>query len=201
MYKGHMHQGNPSHIEVILPSLRSGVPIGEIKNVAAQVAAQTEWIESLIVFLCNPKTSTITQVRKGAWVLNHAFQIDERPFFKYRGQLGQLLNELEDFSALREVLKLLAHPIWLDVETETERREFLELGWSMIHLDDVPVAIYYACMQIMQSRSTCISDYQESLESLRQLRHRSEVNSPLYRCVHRYEQRFNQKLTRVNLGN
>lgn len=201
MYKGRTHEDHPSPIEMILPSLRQGVPIDEVKQIANQLSMSSDWIESLIAFISEPGTISRTQLRKSAWILNHAFQIDERLFFAQRDQLNHLLDVIEDFSALRELLKMLAHPVWLDYENDKQRIELLELSSAMLHLEGIPVAIYYACMQIMQSRSLTSSECKECIASLQSLRQRSEINSPLYRCIHRYEIRFRQKLTRVNFGN
>ena len=130
--------------------------------------------------------------------MHHAFQLDERAFLPLRAGLGTALDATEDPSALRELLKVLASPLWADAETEVQRIEALELAAGLLYVEDVPVAVHYAAMQTLQSRTQCASEVREALEALNALHGRlGAENAPLRTCAERCIKRFRQKLART----
>jgi len=182
----------------LLPTLRKGVPVAEIRSLAVEVAADQTKIEALISLLLQSDSHDKVRLQKAAWVLNHAFQQDERAFFALRGPLGDALDAVDDPSALRELLKMLASPVWVDLETEIQRRDLLELGLGLLHVEELPLALHYAAMQLVQSRALSEKDYAEGLDGLRALRiSNGEDNPPLKRCILRYEAKFLKRLNRL----
>jgi len=182
----------------LMPTLRRGVRIAEVKATAKQISADPDSIAALLDMLRNPEEYASVQIQKGAWLLHHAFQLDERSFLQYRAELGAVLDATEDPSALRELLKLLASPIWTDVETEDQRTDLLELGLGMLHLTDLSLAISYTAMQLVQSRAASVAEYREGLVGLQTLRARwGDENQPLHRCIVRYESRFRAQVKRL----
>ena len=182
----------------LLPTLRRGVPVAEIRSLAVEVAADPTKIEALISLLLQSDSHDKVRLQKAAWVLNHAFQSDERAFFAFRGPLGDVLDAVDDPSALRELLKMLASPVWVDLEKETQRRDILDLGLGLLHVNDLPLALHYAAMQLVQSRALSEEDYAEGLDGLRALRiSNGEDNPPLKRCILRYEAKFLKRLNRL----
>lgn len=186
----------------LLPALRRGVPIAEVKTAAARVAESAEMTEAILGVLTEPSAWSKIQLQKAAWVLNHAFQCDERGFLPRREQLARALDATEDTSALRELLKLLAHPVWIDVETEGQRCDMLELATGLLFVTDVPAALHYAAMQILHSRAQTAAECEEALEALEALHRELDAESaPLKACIERHERRFRQKLARTKSPN
>ena len=112
-----------------------------------------------------------------------------------RAELDRALDATEDPSALRELLKVLASPLWADAETEAQRIDALELAVGLLYVEDVPVAVHYAAMQTLLSRAQCTSEIREALEALNALQgHLDAENAPLRTCAERYIKRFRQKL-------
>ena len=188
----------PAAFSRIQPSLRRGVPIEEIKQAAEWVAADPALLRALLKMLQLPDEFSKIEIQKAAWVVNHAFQIDERGFLPLRGEFGDALDATRDNSALRELLKVLAHAIWLDVETSEQRLEAFELACGLLYLSDVPVAIHYAAMQIMQSRAQDLQAVEAALEALaEQFDQQPSEGTPLGRCIVKHEKRLRQKLART----
>lgn len=182
--------------------LRRGVPIAEIKQAAKTVAREPALIRGLLHMLGAPQDFSKIEIQKAAWLVNHAFQVDDRGFLPLRRELGHALDATEDVSALRELLKMLAQAVWLDVETEDQRHETLDLAMGLLYVSDVPVAVHYAAMQMMQSRAKGRLAVEEALEALNALRDRlPSQGTPLERCIVRYEGRFRQKLARTKSPN
>lgn len=187
-----------SALASLLPILRRGVPIAEVKATAARVAGSAEMTEALLGMLEQPAAWSKIQLQKAAWVLNHAFQCDERGFLPRREKLARVLDATEDQSALRELLKLLAHPVWIDVETEGQRCDMLDLAAGLMFVTDVPAALHYAAMQILHSRAQAASEFSDALEAMAALQRELDADSaPLKACIERHERRFRQKLART----
>lgn len=185
-------------LAALLPALRRGVPIDEVKAAARATAADPRSIQALLGLLVHLSSFIRIQCQKAAWILHHAFQLDERAFLPLRAELGRALDATVDPSALRELLKVLASPLWADAETEVQRTDALELAAGLLYVEDVPVAVYYAAMQTLQSRAQCASEVRESLEALNALHGRlGAENAPLKTCTERYIKRFRQKLART----
>ena len=185
-------------LAALLPALRRGVPIDEVKAAARATAADPRSIQALLGLLVHPSSFSRIQCQKAAWILHHAFQLDERAFLPLRAELGRALDATVDPSALRELLKVLASPLWADAETEVQRTDALELAAGLLYVEDVPVAVHYAAMQTLQSRAQCASEFRESLEALNALHGRlGAENAPLKTCTERYMKRFRQKLART----
>ena len=185
-------------LAALLPALRRGVPINEVKAAARATAADSQCIQALLDLLIYPSGFSRIQRQKAAWILHHAFQLDERAFLPLRADLGRALDATEDASALRELLKVLASPLWADAETEAQRTDALELAAGLLYVEDVPVAVHYAAMQTLQSRIQCTSEVREALEALNALHGRlGAENAPLRTCAERYVKRFRQKLART----
>jgi len=182
----------------LLPALRRGVPIDEIKAAARATAADPQCIQALFDLLIHPNGFNCIQRQKAAWILHHAFQLDERAFLPLRAQLGRALDATEDPSALRELLKVLASPLWADSESEAQRRDAFELATGMLYVEDVPVAVHYAAMQTIQSRVQSAAENQEALGALNALHGRLDAeNTPLRTCAERHIKRLHQKLART----
>ena len=185
-------------LAALLPALRRGVPIDEVKAAARATAAAPQRIQALLNLLVHPSSFSRIQCQKAAWILHHAFQLDERAFLPLRAELGRALDATEDPSALRELLKVLASPLWADAETEVQRTDALELAAGLLYVEDVPVAVHYAAMKTLQSRAQCASEFRESLEALNALHGRlGAENAPLRTCAERCIKRFRQKLART----
>lgn len=158
--------------------------------------------EALVGMLEQPEDWSKVQLQKAAWVLNHAFQCDERGFLPLRERLACALDATEDLSALRELLKMLAHPVWIDVETERQRLDMLELAAGLMFVTDVPAALHYAAMQILHSRAQTAAEYVEALEAMAALQRQLDADSaPLKACIERHEHRLHQKLARTKSPN
>ena len=119
-------------LATLLPALRRGVPIDEVKAAARATAADPQCIQALLDLLVHPNGFSLIQHQKATWILHHAFQLDERAFLPLRAGLGTALDATEDPSALRELLKVLASPLWADTETEVQRTEALELAAGLL---------------------------------------------------------------------
>ncbi len=188
----------PEAFDLIRPVLRRGVPIHEVKEAAGRVARDSELIKALLSMLQFSEGYKPIELQKAAWILNHAFQLDDRGFLPLRRELGRALDATEDISALRELLKVLAHAVWLDIETRYQQQETLELAVEFLHVVDVPVAVHYAALQILQSRALDGEALELALEAVRALRRQlSGDSTPLERCAIQYEARFRQKLART----
>jgi hypothetical protein len=185
-------------LAALLPALRRGVPIDEVKAAARATAADPQCIQALLDLLIHPSGFSRIQCQKAAWILHHAFQLDERAFLPLRADLGRALDATEDPSALRELLKVLASPLWADAETEAQRTDALELATGLLYVEDAPIAVHYAAMQTLQSRAQYASEVTEALEALNALHGRlGAENAPLRTCAERYIKRFRQKLART----
>ena len=77
------------HLAALLPALRRGVPIVEIKAAARATAADPQCIQALLDLLIQPSGFSLIQRQKAAWILHHAFQLDERAFLPLRAELGR----------------------------------------------------------------------------------------------------------------
>ena len=182
----------------LLPVLRRGVPIEEIKAAARATAADPLFVKAFFDLLIHPNGFNRIQRQKAAWILHHAFQQDERAFLPLRAELGRALDATEDPSALRELLKVLASPLWADAESEVQRIDALELAAGILYVENVPVAVHYAAMQTLQSRVQSASEFEEVLEALNALHGRlGAENTPLRTCTERHIKRVHQKLART----
>lgn len=182
----------------LLPVLRRGVPIEEIKAAARATAADPLFVKAFFDLLIHPNGFNRIQCQKAAWILHHAFQQDERAFLPLRAELGRALDATEDPSALRELLKVLASPLWADAESEVQRIDALELAAGILYVENVPVAVHYAAMQTLQSRVQSASEFEEVLEALNALHSRlGTENTPLRTCTERHIKRVHQKLART----
>lgn len=187
----------------LMPVLRTGVALAEVHAAARLAALDVEHRQALFYVLLHPHEFKPIQARKAAWILNHAFQLDDRGFLRNRAHLMEVLDVHDDPSVQRELLKLLAQYVWLDVESEAERTELLELGIGLLYVHTLPLAMHYAGMQIAFSRARQPAEFKEALDGLAHLRSNAssgksaESATPLHRCIARYEKRFRQKLART----
>ena len=67
----------PEAFDLIRPVLRRGVPIHEVKEAAGRVARDSELIKALMTMLQFPEEYKSIEIQKAAWIMNHAFQLDE----------------------------------------------------------------------------------------------------------------------------
>ena len=71
-------------LAALLPALRRGVPIDEVKKAARATAADPRSIQALLGLLAHPNDFSRIQCQKATWILHHAFQLDERAFLPLR---------------------------------------------------------------------------------------------------------------------
>ena len=181
-------------------SLPSGAAFPLSKSRRPHVPQQRTLSASKPCLTCssNQAASVSSSARRPLGSCTTPFKLDERAFLPLRAELGRALDANEDPSALRELLKVLASPLWADAETEAQRTDALELAVGLLYVEDVPVAVHYAAMQTLQSRAQCAQEFRGALEALNALHSRlGAENAALRTCAERYIKRFRQKLART----
>lgn len=200
-----MHQMNLSNPDVrreLLSCLVKGMRIDEVKACAMRCISEPEGIPVILELLEHPEEYRPIQLQKGAWVLYHAFQLDPRCLMLHRKALGRVLDATENESVLRELLKILATPMWLDIESIAERAELRELGLELLLVEDAALALHYAALQIIQTRSILPEEREQAQRSIRAVRMMlPDQSSPLARCMTRHEKKLDQKLARTKSPN
>ena len=159
-------QANPRTLEIItchlLPKLKRGMQSEASLELGGFVLQESEHMRALLLILEHPQAFEKIHAQQAAWVLHRAFQADQRGLFAHRESLGRALDATDDPSVLREILKILANPVWIDLESEAVRFELLHLALDLVHIPRFPIAVHYAAMGIIQTR---IISKQEALNA------------------------------------
>jgi hypothetical protein len=100
---------------------------------------------------------------------------------------------------LREILKILANPIWIDLESNNARTALLHLAVDLLYIAELPVAVHYAALQIIQTRAASESEEQAALAGIQSLI--QALNQPqnqpkgLFKCATNQESDLRRRLT------
>lgn len=183
-------------------ALCKGVGVETIKAFAAEALSQPELLNTLLAALKGELSVDPFVLRKSAWVLHHVYLMDNRALLLKRDQLSDILDATTDVSVLRELLKILASPVWVDIESESQRREMVALGTDLLHDTSVPIALHYAAMQLIGFRIQTKKELDECLEAMQYLGVELGVqNTAFLSCLQRTAVSFRQNFARIKLPN
>ena len=180
----------------LLQVLQRGMCSEVVNDLASFVLKEAPNMSALLSILKHPESYPKIQIQKAAWVAHRAFQADSRGLLGHRQAFSQILDATEDPSVMREILKVLANPVWLDIENESMRADLLQLALDLLHLPHFPIAVHYAALQIIQTRATTKAEEIESLAAIRVLMDEQQKQNSLYRCAAKHETRILQKIRR-----
>ena len=190
-------------VDILLSHLRRGMRTETAGKMARFILDDPANMHALLCILENSANALPIQKQKAAWVLHRAFQLDQRGLIQHRSALSRVLDSTDDPSVLREILKILANPIWIDLESNNASTALLTLAMDLLYVAELPVAVHYAALQIIQTRATSESDEREALASIQSLI--QALNQPpnqpqshpkgLYKCATLQESELRRRLT------
>ena len=183
--------------------LQRGMRTEMAGKMARYVLDEPAHMHALLCILESPADAMPIQVQKAAWVLHRAFQLDQRGLIHHRTALSRVLDSTDDPSALREILKILANPIWIDLESNKARTALLHLAMDLLYVAELPVAVHYAALQIIQTRALSTAEEKAALASIQSLiQELNQVHNQdpshltgLYKCVMTQESELRRRLT------
>ena len=197
---GSFPQANPRTLEIIadqlLPKLVRGMRSEASSKLGAFVLKETRNMQALLFFLENPEVFEKIQVQKAAWVLHRSFQEDQRGLLSHRASLARALEATDGTSVLREILKVLANPMWLDLESESIRSELMQLALDLLHLTKIPIGVHYAALQIIQIRITSSGEASNAITAIEELMNGQPEPNPLYSCAEKHKSRLMRRVDR-----
>jgi len=193
-------EANPRTLEIIadqlLPRLVRGMRSETSSKLGAFVLKETRNMQALLFILENPEAFEKIQIQKAAWVLHRSFQEDQRGLLSHRASLARALEATDDTSVLREILKVLANPMWLDLESESIRSELMQLALDLLHLTNIPIGVHYAALQIIQIRITSNGEASNAIAAIEELMNGQPEPNPLYRCAEKHKSRLMRRVDR-----
>lgn len=127
--------------------LRTGLPVTEAKTFARDTVRKPAWVDELIRIASNPQGGTVP--RKASWVLRHA-ALSDPVVVKGKGtDILDAVNESQDPSVHRELLKAL-----LEVDpTELARlgEDLYDLGLGLCADEGTPVAMVHVGVLLLHA--------------------------------------------------
>ena len=186
-------------VDLLLSHLRRGMRTETVGEMARYVLDEPAHMHALLCILENAAITRPIQKQKAAWVLHRAFQLDQRGLIYHRSALSRVLDSTDDPSVLREILKILANPIWIDLESNSARTALLHLAMDLLYVAELPVAVHYAALQIIQTRAASESEEQAALAGIQSLI--QALNQPqnepkgLFKCATIQESDLRRRLT------
>jgi hypothetical protein len=180
----------------LLSKLKRGMRSDAVTDLVKFVLDESGNMCALLGILEHPEHHQKVQVQKAAWVLHRAFQSDPRGLFAHRQALSHALDATDDTSVMREILKTLASPIWLDLESEDRRSDILQLALDLLHVPTFPIAVHYAAMQIIQTRAKTSRDEAEAAKAIRVLMDGLREQNALFKCAAKHEARIQKRINR-----
>jgi hypothetical protein len=180
----------------LLPTLQRGMRSEVVNELAFFVLKEAHNMSALLSILKHPESYPKIQIQKAAWVAHRAFQTDSRGLLGHRQAFSQILDASEDPSVMREILKVLANPVWLDIENESMRAELLQLAVDLLHLPHFPIAVHYAALQIIQTRVTNKAEEIEAIAAIQSLMDDLQDTKALYQCAAKHKAHILQKIRR-----
>lgn len=145
------------------------------------------------------KREAIARAQKCGWVLNHLAQKRPGLLRPYHERLVEILDEIEDHSTLREVLKALNVPELRNAETTGTTELMFDLGCGWMADDEAPKAMVYLGIQMIGDRWKVLSPAQhreafEGLEMLLARKARVGEKDPLSRAAGKVRKRWRVRI-------
>lgn len=145
------------------------------------------------------KREAIARAQKAGWVLNHVAQKRPELMKPFHGRLVELLDDIEDHSTLREVLKALNAPEMRKEETAGVTDLMFDLGCGWMADDEAPKAMVYLGIQMIGDRWKALSPAQhreafESLEMLLGRKAQAGEKDPLSRAAGKVRERWRVRI-------
>ena len=142
-----------------------------------------------------------TQAQKASWVIRHIADKNPAILRKHHGALHALLDEVEDESVLRELLKALSEPELRALESQPQTNDLALLGCGFMEADGVSVALAYLGMQLVEDRlgrssEVSMSDALRSLDNLLSRKSAEDPGAPLMRAAKKRRARWVIKISR-----
>lgn len=180
-------EANPRTREIIVDQLQPKLVRGMRSETSFElgkfVLQESEHMQALLHILEHPQAFEKIHAQKAAWVLHRAFQADQSGLFVHRESLGRALDATDDPSVLREILKILANPVWIDLEAEAVRLDLLHLALDLVHVPGFPIAVHYAAMGIIQTRIITKKEALNASAAIETLMNNQPEQNPLHRCA------------------
>ena len=93
-------------------------------------------------------------------------------------------------------------PVWVDIESDSQRREMVALGTDLLHDTSVPIALHYAAMQLIGFRIQTKKELDACLDAMQYLGVELGVqNTAFLSCLQRTAVSFRQNFARIKLPN
>ncbi|MDG1674629.1 MAG: hypothetical protein P8H88_04205 [Flavobacteriales bacterium] len=127
--------------------LCTGLPADEARRLARETVEHSGWVQDLIRIASDPEGGTAP--RKAAWVLRHAALCDASALAGQGLALLRAVDESQDASVHRELLKtLLELP---QAELNALGEELHELGLGLCADTSLPVAMVHVGVQLIHA--------------------------------------------------
>lgn len=142
-----------------------------------------------------------TQAQKASWVIRHIAAEHPASLTKHHTRLHALLDEIEDESVLRELLKALSEPELRALESQAQTNDLALLGCGFMEADGVSVALAYLGMQLVEDRlgrssEVSMSDALRSLDNLMNRKSVEDPGAPVMRAAKKRRARWAVKISR-----
>lgn len=134
--------------------LRTGLPAEEAKRLARETAQNPEWILDLLRISSQREGGTLP--RKASWVLRHAALCDSSILLGHGSSILRAVDESEDSSVHRELLKALKElPA---SELKTIGQELYDLGLGLCADTSLPVAMVHVGVQLLHASGMSLGE-------------------------------------------
>lgn len=189
----------------MLEILRPRMGLAGVEIVLQHIDNQPEDIRLLLDWLPGKplekekKREANSRAQKCGWVLNHLAQKRPELLSPFHGRLVDLLDDIEDPSTLREVLKALNAPEMRREETAGDTELMFDLGCGWMADEEAPKAMVYLGIQMIGDRWKALSPAQhheafEGLEMLLARKAQTGEKDPLSRAARKVRERWRVRI-------
>lgn len=109
------------------------------------------------------------RARKASWVLHHISDRHPELIQPYLVELLDILDESEDTSVYREILKIYTEVKLSKSQLQALREPLYELGVGMLYDDSLQKGLHYISMRLIQIYAESNEEKQEGVEAISQL--------------------------------
>lgn len=188
--------------------LRAGMGKEGVEAFLRAIEIKPDLVSELIDLLTIPsglspreRKLRTTQAQKASWVIRHIAAEHPASLTKHHARLHALLDEVEDESVLRELLKALSEPELRTLESQIQTNDLALLGCGFMEADGVSVALAYLGMQLVEDRlgrssEVSMSDALRSLDNLLNRKSAEDPGAPLMRAAKKRRARWAIKISR-----
>lgn len=189
-------------------ALQRGMGKDQMESIVEQLCATPAMVPDLIELLKEmPAANAMERKRlkvrcqKAAWVIRRLSEVSPEQLLPHHARLHGLLDDIDDSSVLRELMKALDAPAIRLLESQVQIDDLSLIGCSWMEDPAVPRALHYLGMQLVENRmgkskAVSSSDALQSLDRMVQQAHAAGGNSgPLIQCAIRRRHKWLLKIS------